>query len=98
MGGTCPAGRGTLTRHFNIHPAQADDPMSERRDDEGRLTILISSPLETEHVARIRAFAPQRTDVIHAPELLSTPRYVADHHGNPRALSTEDRARWASCL
>jgi hypothetical protein len=85
MGGACPAGRGTLTRHFNIHPAQADDPMSERRDDEGRLTILISSPLETEHVARIKAFAPQRTDVIHAPELLSTPRYVADHHGNPRA-------------
>jgi len=70
--------------------------MSERPGD--RLTVLISSPLETEHVDRIRAFAPDRIDVLHAPELLATPRYVADHHGNQPALSDSELERWKEYL
>jgi phosphoglycerate dehydrogenase-like enzyme len=60
--------------------------------------ILIASPLEDEHVARIRAFDPQAYEVVHAPELLGTPRYVADHVGMPRDLSASDLARWAELL
>jgi phosphoglycerate dehydrogenase-like enzyme len=71
--------------------------MSERRGD-SRLTVLISSPLELEHVDRIKAFAPDRIEVIHAPELLATPRYVADHHGSQRTLTEEELQRWKGYL
>ena len=63
-----------------------------------KLTILIASPLEEEHVERIRGFAPDRFEVIHEPSLLPTPRYVADHHGGPRTMSEEDKNRWAEHL
>ena len=64
----------------------------------GPLTILIASPLEDEHVARIRAFAPGQFNVIHEPELVGIPRYVADHVGTPRPLTAEQRERWAGHL
>ena len=51
------------------------------------VNILIASPLEEEHVARIRAFAPGQINVIHEPELVGIPRYVADHVGTPRTLT-----------
>jgi glyoxylate/hydroxypyruvate reductase A len=63
-----------------------------------KLTIVIASPLEDEHVARIRAFDAKRFDVIHEPELLGKPRYVADHNGIPRDLSPEQQARWSGIL
>ena len=72
--------------------------MTEKSSVDDRLTILISSPLETEHVDRIRAFAPDRVAVIHAPELLATPRYVADHHGIAPQLTDAEMARWESYL
>jgi phosphoglycerate dehydrogenase-like enzyme len=72
--------------------------MSAADDHAGKLTILIASPLEDEHVARIRAFDPQRFEVIHEKELLATPRYVADHNGAPRTLSEDQKARWMDCL
>ena len=72
--------------------------MTEKSSVDDRLTILISSPLETEHVDRIRAFAPDRVAVIHAPELLATPRYVADHHGIAPQLTDAEMARWKSYL
>lgn len=64
----------------------------------GKLTIVIASPLEDEHVARIRAFDPTRFEVIHEPKLLAKPRYVADHNGIPRDLSPEQRSRWSAIL
>ena len=64
----------------------------------GPLTILISSPLEEEHIERIRRHAPERFTVIHEPGLLGTPRYVADHVGRPRVLTPEQEARWLSLL
>lgn len=63
-----------------------------------KLTIVIASPLEDEQVARIRAYDPARFQVIHQPELLAKPRYVADHNGIAPELSPEQRARWASIL
>lgn len=64
----------------------------------GKLTIVIASPLEDEHVERIRAYDPERFDVVHDGELLAKPRYVADHNGAPRTLNAEQQARWAGHL
>ncbi len=60
--------------------------------------ILIASPLEEEHVARIRQAGGERVQVVFEPDLLPKPRYVADHHGAPRAVTPELRARWAALL
>jgi phosphoglycerate dehydrogenase-like enzyme len=62
------------------------------------LKVLIASPLEPEQAERIAAAAPGRIEVIHEPELLPVPRYVADHKGRPRELSPEMRARWLGHL
>jgi len=67
-------------------------------DKAGKLTIAIASPLEEEHVRRIRAFDPSRFEVIHEPDLLATPRYVADHNGAPRTMTDEETARWHAIL
>lgn len=63
-----------------------------------RCNILIASPLEAEQVQRIRDFAPDRAEVMHTPDLLATPRYLADHHGNPRDLGEADLRRWRALL
>jgi phosphoglycerate dehydrogenase-like enzyme len=64
----------------------------------GKLTIVIASPLEEAHVARIRAFEPDKFEVVHEPDLLAKPRYVADHNGAPRTMSPEELERWAALL
>ncbi|WP_127751665.1 D-2-hydroxyacid dehydrogenase [Devosia sp. 1566] len=63
-----------------------------------KLTILIASPLEDQHVERIKAYDPARYEVIHHPDLLARPRYVADHNGAPRTLSEDERARWSELM
>src|SRR4051812_25391506 len=63
-----------------------------------KLTIVIASPLETEFVDRIRAFDPERFEVVHEEDLLAKPRYVADHNGAPRTLTADEQGRWAACL
>ncbi|HEX5502702.1 MAG TPA: D-2-hydroxyacid dehydrogenase [Thermomicrobiales bacterium] len=64
-------------------------------DESGaRVKLLIGTPLEAEHVARIRAVDP-RLDVVYRPDLLGTPRYPADHHppsGRDAAREAEFRA------
>jgi phosphoglycerate dehydrogenase-like enzyme len=45
----------------------------------GPVNLLIATPLEDEFIARIRAVDP-RLNVIHRPDLLGTPGYIADHH------------------
>ncbi len=59
--------------------------------------VLIASAFEPEHVRRIAAVDP-RVEILHAPELLPVPRYQADHHGPPRALSPADLGRWRGML
>lgn len=63
----------------------------------GRLTVLIASYLEPEHVGMIRNVDP-RVDVIYEPELLRKPRYAADHNGVAAVRSPADEARWRSLL
>lgn len=46
-----------------------------------RQVVFITSPLEAEHVARMRAVAPDRVEVIYEPDLLPPVRYQGDHNG-----------------
>jgi phosphoglycerate dehydrogenase-like enzyme len=64
-----------------------------------RLNVFIASPLEEEHVARIRAVAPDRVDVTYLPDLLPPARYIADHTG-PAGFrrGEEEEARWRQRL
>lgn len=61
------------------------------------LRILIASPLEAEHVARIAAVS-DRISLLHAPDLLPTPRYAGDHQGDPRELTVSEQSRWNALL
>lgn len=64
-----------------------------------RHTVFITSPLEAEHVERMRAVAPERVEVIYEPDLLPPVRYIADHHGVAGfELSDEQRGRWDANL
>ena len=62
------------------------------------LTIVVASPLEPVLVDRIRRFDPGRFRIIHEPDLLPAPRYVADHSGAPRSYSEAERRRWDEIL
>lgn len=64
----------------------------------GQLTILIATPLEPEHAARIASAAPDRTRVVFEPDLLPAPRFVGDHVGVPRDLDQLSVARWRAHL
>ena len=59
------------------------------------ITILISTPLEAEHVERVRQVDPRIT-VLYEPDLLAQPRYHADHAGHKR--SPEQEARFLELL
>ena len=62
-----------------------------------RLTVLIASYLEPEHVEHIRKVDP-RVDVVYEPGLLRRPRYAADHNGVAAPRTSEDEARWRLLL
>ena len=60
-----------------------------------RPIIFITTPLEAEHVAALRAVASDRAEVICEPDLWPPTRYVADHNGDPAFVrSAEAEARW----
>jgi phosphoglycerate dehydrogenase-like enzyme len=61
------------------------------------LVVLIASPLEAEHVDRIRAVDP-RIDVLWDPQLLPQPRYVSDHTGPPTSRTPQQEARFLEML
>ena len=60
-----------------------------------RVNVLVASPLEPEHAARIEAADP-RVSVLYEPDLLPVPRYPCDHTGVPRPLSGAGLDRWAA--
>ena len=60
--------------------------------------LLIASPLEDEHVARIRALAPDHLQVLHDKTLLPTPRFPSDHKGGPFQRTPQQQARWQAML
>jgi phosphoglycerate dehydrogenase-like enzyme len=67
-----------------------------RADD--RVVVMLTSPLESEHVERIASAFPDRAEVICRPDLMPEPRYVADH-GDPawRRNPTQER-EWHGLL
>ena len=58
--------------------------------------VLITSWLEPEHVERIRRVDP-RLEVLHEPEMLAQPRYIADHSA-PATRTPDQEARWRALL
>ena len=63
------------------------------------LTVVIASPLEAEHVATLRASAPEQVTIRYEPDLLPPMRYNADHDGPPEWTRTPERqATWAAIL
>src|SRR5580704_14016562 len=61
-------------------------------------TLFITSPLEPEHVARIRTVDPRRLEVVYEPDLHPPIRYVADHKGGPFTRTAEQTRRWREAL
>src|SRR5688572_4299881 len=65
----------------------------------GRVTVMIASPLEAEHAARIGAAYPDAIELIYRPDLMPPMRYVADHYGPPDWRRTpEQQAEWLDLL
>ncbi len=63
------------------------------------MKVFIATPLEPEHVDRIRAVDPGRLEVIYEPDLLPPTRYVSDHKGvDGFVLTAEQETRWRSHL
>jgi phosphoglycerate dehydrogenase-like enzyme len=60
------------------------------------LNVLIASSLEPELVAEIRRAVPQ-VNVLYRPDLLGTPRYIADHNA-PVTRTPEQEAEWLALL
>jgi phosphoglycerate dehydrogenase-like enzyme len=60
-------------------------------------TVFIASPLEPEHVARIREVDPALR-VLYEPALLPPVRYVADHKGVPFTRSPAQQRQWRELL
>lgn len=63
-----------------------------------REAIFITSPLEAEHVARMRALDPARIEVLYEPDLLPPTRYRNDHKGAPFLRDPAQAARWDAML
>ena len=63
------------------------------------LKIFITSPLEDEHVERIRSIGGNVVTVIHEPDLLPAIRYVADHKGIEEFVRKDNQEkRWRAHL
>jgi glyoxylate/hydroxypyruvate reductase A len=60
-------------------------------------TLLFTTYLEPEHVARIRDIGPQ-LDVIYEPNLIPPPRYPADHYNTAVTRTPAGEARWRELL
>ena len=61
--------------------------------------VFITSPLEPEHVARMRTVAGAHAKIIHDPDLLPPIRYQGDHNGpDDFALTSRQAERWRAHL
>lgn len=60
---------------------------------------MIASPLEAEHIERMRSEAPKGVEIVYEPDLLPPTRYVGDHGGIAGfQLTPEQGERWSSLL
>jgi phosphoglycerate dehydrogenase-like enzyme len=65
----------------------------------GMLRVFITSPLEPEHVERMRQIDPENVVITYEPDLLPPTRYVADHGGVPGfKLDAGQKSRWDANL
>ena len=62
----------------------------------GETVVLVASPLEPMHVERMRSVDPGVV-VVHRPDLVGTPRYIADHDIVIRR-TPQQQAEWDSLL
>lgn len=63
------------------------------------LNIFITSPLEPEHVERMRAVVPEQVQILYDTDLLPPARYIADHQGTPDFnFTAEQQTRWGEHL
>jgi phosphoglycerate dehydrogenase-like enzyme len=63
-----------------------------------RTVVMITSPLEPEHAARIAAAYPDQVEVIYRPDLMPAIRYLGDH-GDPDWRRTPGQEReWHALL
>jgi phosphoglycerate dehydrogenase-like enzyme len=63
-----------------------------------KTVVMIASPLEAEHAARIASAFPDRVEPLYRPDLMPTTRYVGDH-GDPDFRRTPDQEReWHAML
>jgi phosphoglycerate dehydrogenase-like enzyme len=72
--------------------------MSVARRVSDRVVVMLTSPLEPEHVERISSAFPDRVDVIFRPDLLPAPRYVADHGDPAWRRNPEQEREWHRLL
>jgi phosphoglycerate dehydrogenase-like enzyme len=63
-----------------------------------RVVVMLTSPLEPEHVERIAGAYPDRVDVIFRPDLMPVPRYVADHGDPAWRRNIEQEREWHHLL
>lgn len=74
-------------------------PAGSQERSHGRVTVMIASPLEEEHAARIAGAFPDRVELIYRPDLLPPPLFPADHTGDPAWQRTEpQQAEWRALL
>jgi phosphoglycerate dehydrogenase-like enzyme len=72
--------------------------MSATTQNDGRVVVMITSPLEQEYAAQIAAAFPDQIELIYRPDLMPKTRYIADH-GDPawRRTPAQERA-WLPLL
>ena len=63
-----------------------------------RIVVMVTSPLEPEHVERMAGAFPDRVDLVYRADLLPALRYIGDH-GDPAFRRTpEQEAEWRALL
>ncbi|MCC7021427.1 MAG: D-2-hydroxyacid dehydrogenase [Thermomicrobiales bacterium] len=66
--------------------------------NEAKTVVMITSPLEAEHAARIATAYPEQVEVIYRPDLMPAIRYLGDH-GDPDWRRTPEQEReWHALL
>src|SRR5690554_916658 len=61
--------------------------------------VMVASPLEAEHAARIADAFPDRAEVVYRPDLLPPTLYRGDHDGDPAWTRTPEQQReWLELL
>jgi phosphoglycerate dehydrogenase-like enzyme len=72
--------------------------MSEATPQDGRVVVMITSPLEPEYAAQIAAAFPDQIELIYRPDLMPRTRYIADHGDPAWRRNAEQELAWLPLL